>query len=129
MIGRSFYFTDKPFKKTIQFIMATPTTKVTAGEVVSATVKYTNLDDDSRKFNISADVNIQNKKATGFNSGAVAKKDSTDYSNATFSAGQDFNYFSFNSNNLKEGDIKEALEETLAFIANVQKNVESYNVE
>lgn len=109
--------------------MATKETKVTAGEVVSATVKYTNFDDEARRFNISADVNIQNKKATNFNTGVVSKIAEADYGNANFSAGQDLNYFSFNSNGLKDVEVKAALDDTLAFIANVQKSVESHNVE
>lgn len=103
--------------------------KVTAGQVVSATVKYTNLDDESRKFNISADVNIQDKKVTNFNSGTVVKKDTTDYGNANFNAGQGLTYFGFSSNNLNAEELKEAIGATLAFIADVEKNVETYNVE
>lgn len=111
--------------------MTTKTTdsKVTAGAIVSATVKYTNFDDASRTFNISAEVNIQDKKVTNFNSGSISKKDSTDYNNANFSAGKGLNYFSFNSNNLSAEDVKEAIIATLGFIADVEENVDSAKVE
>lgn len=107
--------------------MATKDTKVTAGQVVSATVKYTNLDDETRKFDISADVNIQDKKVTNFNSGVVSKKESVDYGNANFGAAQDLSYFSFNSNGLNMEETKEAVSSVLAFIEDVKENVESHN--
>lgn len=119
------------FVKTKYFIMTTnsQTNKVTAGKVVSATREYSNVNDSDRKFNISVEANIQNGKATGFNSGNVTRKDSTAYGNANFNAGENLHYFSFNSNGLTGAEVNEAMEEVITFMENVKKLVENSNNE
>lgn len=57
--------------------MATSETKVTAGQILSATVKYNNNDDASRVYDISANVRIENGTAQSFDSGEVRAKGST----------------------------------------------------
>lgn len=109
--------------------VSTPTSKVTAGKVVSATREYSNFNDSDRKYNISVEVNIQNGKATGFNSGNVSRKDSTVFGNANFNAGENLNYFSFNVNGFSASEITEAIEEVISFIENVKINVENSHTE
>lgn len=104
-------------------------TKVTAGEVVSSTRKYSNVDDTTRVFNIKADVNIQNGKVANINEGSLNLKDSDAYKNANFSCGQNMSYFAFNSNGLTMTEIQEAVTAILTFITDVDKNVESLNEE
>lgn len=108
--------------------MATKDTKVTAGDVVSATIKFTNKDDVDRKFDISAEVNIQDKNIVSYNNGYVTIKDSQDNGNANFNAGTDFNYFSFNSNGFNALDVKEAVGAVITFIEDVKTNIEKQNV-
>lgn len=105
--------------------MATRETKVTAGEVVSETVRYTNKDDDSRIFDITADVYIQDKKVTNFNQGSLTKTDSQNYGSANFNAGSNLNYFNFNSNGFNEDEVKQAVNDVLVFISKVEENIES----
>lgn len=109
--------------------MATKDNKVTQGEIVSATVRFTNFDDVERKFNISADVNIQDKKVASFQNGSIGRRDSSEYGSGNFSAGADFNYFSFNTNGFKAEEIKEVLAASLEFIGDVNTSVESSNPE
>lgn len=105
--------------------MATPTTKVTAGEVVSATVKYTNKDDEARKFDITADVNIADKKVTNFNNGELRKRDNVDFTNANFSSSGDYTYLNYNCNQLTAEESKEAFTAIYEFMEDVNKNVTS----
>lgn len=105
--------------------MADRENKVTVSEVVSSVVRYTNLNDESRIFNISADVTIQDGKTTNFNSGVIVKRDDNSNGSANFGASRDFHYFSFTSNNLKEDELIEAVKESLSFISYVQESVES----
>lgn len=70
--------------------MATSTQKVTAGELISATVKYNNNDDANRAFNIEAEVSINNGTVTNFNSGVVRRKNEENGANvATFGSWSD----------------------------------------
>lgn len=103
--------------------MATQDKKVTAGDVVSATVKYTNKDNADRKFDISADVNISNGKVTNFNNGELRKKDSSEFSNANFNSSGDNAYFNYNCNNLSEEESKEAFVAIYDFISDVNRSV------
>lgn len=45
--------------------------KVTAGKILSAVIQYSNKDDESRAYDITADVKIQNKKVSAFDNGEV----------------------------------------------------------
>lgn len=51
--------------------MATTEKKVSAGDIISATVKYTNKDDAGRSFDISANVGISKGTVNSFDSGEV----------------------------------------------------------
>lgn len=57
--------------------MATSETKVTAGQILSATVKYNNNDDASRVYDITSNVRIENGAAQSFDSGELRVKNST----------------------------------------------------
>lgn len=104
--------------------MSTETTqKVTAGDVVSATVKYTNEADSRRKFNIDCEVGISNGKVIGFSNGRFTKKDSTEYANGNFNAGADNAYIGFNCNGLTTEESKEAFGAVLAFMEDVKASV------
>lgn len=103
--------------------------KITAGEVVSSTRKYSNINDGTRLFNIEADVNIQNGKVTNFNSGTLTRKEANAYGNANFSAGNNLDYFAFNSNGLNASEVKDALDAIMDFMSNVKENVESLETE
>lgn len=108
--------------------MATRTeNKVTAGEVVSATQKFTNYEDSSRRFNISVEAIIRDKKVSIFNSGALTSRDISSRGNANFSCGENLNFFAFNSNDLTAAEIKEAVDAVIAFIEDVKETVETNN--
>lgn len=107
--------------------MATKVNKVTAGEVVSATRKYSNKDDADRRFNISADVNIRNGNAVHFNNGSLTSVVEPASGSANFSKGE--GWFSLNANNLTDNEAKEAFDAILDFIAYVNEDVESIPVE
>lgn len=105
--------------------MATNEIKVTAGEVVSSTRKYSNTEDGKRVFDIKADVNISNGKVTNFSNGSLVKRDKPDHEgNANFSSGIDYNYFSFNSGNLSAEETKEAVLAVLQFMSDVEQVAE-----
>lgn len=100
---------------------------VTAGEVVSATRKYSNKDNAGRKFNISADVNISNGKVTSINNGTFTKADEPTNGSGNFSKGE--NWMSVNFNNFSEYSIKEAFEAILDFEKDVNESVNSLSEE
>lgn len=53
--------------------MATSSKNVTAENLLSATVKYSNKDDESRVYDVSANVNINDGMVASFNNGMVRK--------------------------------------------------------
>lgn len=53
--------------------MTTENQQVTAESVLSATVRYSNRDDASRSYDITANVNIQNGTVSSFERGEVRK--------------------------------------------------------
>lgn len=55
--------------------MANTDQKVSAGELISATVRYNNYDDANRAYDIEGDVNINGRKVQGFSNGRVKKHD------------------------------------------------------
>lgn len=105
--------------------MATKNTKVTAGEIVSSTRKYSNAEDENRKFNISVDVIIKDGKATNFNSGTFSRTDTDSYGNGNFNCGSNLSFFSFNTNGLSLEETKEAFNAVYSFIEGVNADVES----
>lgn len=106
---------------------AKETTKVTAGEIVSATRQYSNKDDANRKFNITADVSIKNGKVINFNNGSLIVLDVPATGSANFSQGE--GWLSFNTNNLTDEEVKEAFDATLVFMNDVRNNVDSLPIE
>ena len=97
--------------------------KVTPGEVVSSTRKYSNKDNTTRKYIICADVDIRNGKAVNFSNGSLITKDVPTSGSANFSKGE--NWFNFNANNLSEEDTKGAFDAVMEFIEDVTKDIES----
>lgn len=53
--------------------MATSSTNVTAENLLSATVRYSNKDDASRVYYVTANVNITGGKVSSFDSGEVRR--------------------------------------------------------
>lgn len=104
---------------------------VTAGEVVSATVRYTNEDDSTREFNIKADVNITNKEVSSFNSGEVRKlNEEMGMTLATFNAsGNTASYFNISFNNATDEEMNKILSAVISFVKDVKENVDSKNAE
>lgn len=59
--------------KTINISIMAENKSVTAGQVMSATVKYSNRDDESRAYDIEADVNISSGRVNSIVSGSVRR--------------------------------------------------------
>lgn len=98
--------------------------KITQGETISSTVIYSNRNDKSRIFDISANVRIQDGKVENIEGGSVSPKDSeTGYGSAHFSCGRDLSYFHFNSTSMNEDSIKQAVSDVIAFIREVSLKV------
>lgn len=102
-------------------------TKVTAGKVVSATVRYSNTGNSARAWDITADVNVNNEKVTSFNSGEVKRKDSTDgMSIANFNAsGSGISYFNISYSNATKEEAKEILTDVIDFMGDVEESIKS----
>lgn len=103
--------------------MATTKSTVTAGDVISATRKYSNKDNEDRKYNITADVSIANGKVNQFSNGTLASKDEPSNGSANFSKGEA--WISFNANNLSDTEVKEAFESIMDFASAVEESVSS----
>lgn len=99
--------------------------KVTAGDYVSATRKYSNREDDSRKFDINANVNIAYGKVTNFTNGSLVKREDPTNGSATFSKGE--SWISFNVNNMTEEEAREAFNAVADFFEAVNSSVELLN--
>lgn len=98
----------------------TTDSKVTPGEIIASTQRFSNQNDDTRKYDISVDVNISGGVVQNFNTGTIKQKDSEGYGNATFSSNAELSYFNFSSNSLSEAQIKESLNAALEFINDIK---------
>lgn len=99
--------------------------KVTAGEVVASTIKYSNQTDSDRVFDIKAEVNVLNGKVSNINNGRISKKGSTEYVGGDFNCCESLNYFGFNANGLNQEEIEMAVKSALTFISDVKESIES----
>lgn len=109
--------------------MATATNQpVTAENLLSATVKYSNKDDSARVYDISANVKIRNGEAVNFENGEVkrlpASADSMDSADivATFHS-YSKKSLNYDVNNASEEESKLILESVYTFMADVKANV------
>ena len=107
----------------------TKATNVTAGDFVAATRKYSNKDEEGRKFDISADVNISNGKVTSFSNGMLVKREDPSYGTGNFSRGDGDTWMSFNLSNFNISESKEAFNAVLDFVEAVNEDVKSQSVE
>lgn len=90
--------------------------------LISATVKYSNKDDASRVYDISADISITSGKMTGCNNGMVTKKGET-MGSGNFATGGESDYISYNTNGWGKEDTIGALEAIYEFIGGVKENI------
>lgn len=107
--------------------MATANKTVTAGETVAATIKYNNYDNAERAYDITADVEVRDKRVQNINNGQVSVK-----GNDPMQGGQvaNFNTWSentinFNANNATPSEQGAIFAEVLDFIAGVRASVEA----
>lgn len=99
---------------------------VTAEDLLSATVKYSNNEDANRTYDISANVNIRNGKVSSFDSGEVRKESSVTASGveavSTFSSYSDKS-LNLSFTNVDADESKTILDAIHDFMANVKSNV------
>lgn len=101
--------------------------KVTAGDIVSATVKYSNQDDASREFDIFANVSITGKDVSSIDGGIVNNKGGN-ISVATFNCGADANnYCNIYFTNVKSEKAQQITGAIYSFVKDVLENVKSKN--
>lgn len=111
--------------------MSTSSSNVTAEKLNSANVKYNNLNDADRAYDITANVNIQNGSVSNFESGTVSLTGSVNASNPEGGGAQNLASFSsysetslnFNVYNSAESEAKNILTAIYAFMADVKANV------
>lgn len=114
--------------------MATTSQNVTADQLISATVKYSNKDDANRVYDISANARIENGIVNNFDNGEVRKhsesSESTDGMGniATFNSYSEKN-LNLHINNADETEAKAILEAVYAFMADVKANVSANPVQ
>lgn len=111
--------------------MATSSQPVTADQLISATVKYSNKDDANRVYDISANARIENGNVNNFESGEVRKiPASTDGMGniATFNAYGDKN-LNLYINNADETEASSILSAIYVFMADVKANVSANPVQ
>ena len=107
--------------------MATSNKSVTADELVSATVKYSNKDDSSRVYDITANVNIQNGQVSSFDNGEIRSVvgevgEGLASIVGTFSSYSERN-LNLNINDANDVQGKNILEAVYAFMADVRSAV------
>lgn len=106
--------------------MATANQKVSADELISATVKYTNRDDATRQYDLEAEVYIQSSNVQSFNGGSVRKYDNENDISAMNVA--DFNSpseteLTVNFHGVDDTARKNILKAVLDFMADVKASV------
>lgn len=104
-------------------------TNVTKGEIVSATVNYTNADDDSRKWDISAQVLIDKEKVLSFQNGVIYRRDTTPQVAGTavgnFSLNADDTFYNVVYSNADTETRHEIMNAIDSFVQSVKENAQS----
>lgn len=106
--------------------MAQASQNVTADQLISATVKYSNKDDANRVYDISANARIENGNVNNFESGEVKKLSASVMDGmenaATFNAygEKNLNLYIQNANETEASAILSAI---YAFMSDVKANV------
>lgn len=108
--------------------MATSNQSVTADQLISATVRYSNKDDANRVYDITANVRIENGTVQTFDGGEVKKRsaspesaDNAEVVSSFSSYGQKQLNIYFNS--LKETVATDVLSAVYVFMEDVEANV------
>lgn len=112
--------------------MATTDRKVSAGDIISATVKYTNKDDAARGFDISANVGIGNGTVNSFDSGEVRPVRDTSLPGTEESVSAQFRSYSPESLSVDFNATPETAQDILAaiyaFMSDVKSSAETTDV-
>ena len=106
--------------------MATSSQNVTADQLISATVKYSNKDDASRAYDIAANVNIQNGQVSSFDNGEIRQANAENAGDMNSIAG--FNSYgdrtlNLNIYNADKAEAQVILDAVYAFMSDVRKEV------
>lgn len=108
--------------------MATSSQNVTAENLLSATVKYSNKDDANRVYDISSNARIENGIVSNFENGEVKKLSASSETADGMGNIASFNAFGEKSlnlyvNNATETEAKSILNAVYAFMSDVRTNV------
>lgn len=87
----------------------------------STSSRYSNLSDDGRVFNISADVRMDEGMTPVFSNGNVQKREDVTFGFGTFNC-SDSN-FNCNFNNYSQTEAKDAVDAILAFVNDVKDEI------
>lgn len=113
--------------------MATTDRKVSAGDIISATVRYTNKDDAGRSFDISANVGVSNGTVNSFDSGEVRPVRDTSLPGTEESVSAQFRSYSPESLGVDFHAAPETAQDILVaiyeFISDVRSSAETTGVE
>lgn len=104
-----------------------PETKVTPEKTLSATVRFSNNEKDGRKYDITADVNINDGYVGAFNNGIVKKHNAEDFmGNASFNCpGNLKSQVNISFNGFETAEQAEILAEIHAFVEDVTEFINS----
>lgn len=110
---------------------------VTAGALISATVKYNNFDDASRVYDIESNVDINSKIVSSFHGGSVRLRKTENEEASVEPAAMptilaDFNSYgnqsiNFNTHGIDAEEAVAILSTVYAFMADVKNAVETKN--
>lgn len=96
---------------------------VTAGQTISATIRYSNKDASARVYDIEADVNISEDKVSNFNNGTVRDKGSDTMVTLCNFSGMPTSYFSLGFSEVDKEKAQKILEAIYSFIGDVEASV------
>lgn len=105
--------------------MAKTASKVSAGQLISATVRYNNYDDANRTYDIEAEVNINGKKVQGYSNGNAKKHDATDSALSVAFNSWGENQLQINFQNASKTDASAVTSAVYDFMADVKAAVET----
>ena len=91
---------------------------------VSAISKFSNQDVANRKFNITAEVELDSEgKAKEVRNGSMTSVNNPTSGNANFSKGRNGSYFNFSSNGFSDEETREAINDAFSFMESVSEHL------
>lgn len=103
--------------------MATKTyVPVTPGDIISTVQKFSNSEDESALFSITAEVSVNSGAVTHFNNGMATLRN-REQGSAYFNGDANGSFFNINANGLKDDELQQAVKDIRSFMNEVKEYI------